>query len=82
MLHTLLNTSTVRTSMLNVPFPTFLLKFLKPGVPTRSVTCKLAYVCSLGHSRIFAGSNMLGRQVKDNKRFPDLCSFQGNYDIT
>jgi hypothetical protein len=78
MLHTLLNTSTVHTFTLNVPFLTFLLKFLKPGVPT----CKLAYFCSLGHSRIFAGSSMLGRQVKDTKRFPGLCSFQGNSGTT
>lgn len=62
MLHILLNTSTVHMSILNVTFPTFLLKFFKPGVPTRSVTCKLAYFCSLGHSRIFVGSNMLDRQ--------------------
>lgn len=76
MLHKLLNTPTVHMSMLNVTILTFLPKFLKPGVPIKSLTCKLACFWSLGHSMIFAGSNTLGRQAKDTKRSPDLFCFQ------
>lgn len=53
--HTLLNTSVVHASLVSGIFLTFLLKFPKPGVPTRSVTCKLASFWSLCDSRIFAG---------------------------
>ena len=51
----LLNTCIIHTSVVNATFLTFLFKFLKPRVPTRSVTCKLAYFCSVVDSRIFAG---------------------------
>lgn len=63
--HTLLNTSVVHASLVSGIFLTFLLKFSKPGVPTRSVTCKLASFWSLCDSRIFAGPlYQAGRQAK------------------
>lgn len=62
--------------MVNVTVLTFLFKFLKPGVPTRSVICKFAYFCSLGDSRISAGSTTLDRQAgKGHQETPESMLF-------